>query len=334
MSVQISDLKYFKSLVVNDTGANGGGLGAVQVVDGVSANIFPVVPQALRISGHAGQWRKVFVKNNQSANEGLFNAAIYIENPTLAQDMVFLAAGTLTDTQSDLSSPRLYGCGWLSQSINAADTSIQVLVENGNVHIFQVGDTIRISNKATVNSDTGTEEYGVIASVSWNGDVATIGLQAGVSNAYSSTNQATRVASLLSLGTIQASVTSVTVTSSGGDYDHDNFPVLANNQGSINQTFTLTFTSSTAFTLVGNTLGSLGSGNISGVNCAPLNPATGTPYLTINAAGFSGVFQAGDTIVIPIVPSAKGFWLKRVIPAATPSLAANKFVIVVEGESE
>ena len=68
------------------------------------------------------------------------------------------------------------------------------------------------------------------------------------------------------------------ITSVGGTYDHTNFPILAHNTGSIEQNITFDpFTSSTAFTLVGDTLGSLGSGNISGVNCAPNNPAVGDP---------------------------------------------------------
>ena len=100
------------------------------------------------------------------------------------------------------------------------------------------------------------------------------------------------------------------------------------------QNVTLTFTSSTAFTILGDTLGSLGSGNISGVNCAPNNPSVGAPYWTINASGFGGTFQAGDTITFTVTPSAKGIWLKRVIPVNTPSMAGNRFVLVVEGESE
>lgn len=334
MPVQRTDIVNLRSVTVNDTNLNGGEMGTIQIVDNVSANVFPVVSQAQRIAGNSGQWRKLFVKNKESLGSGLFNTFVYIENPTPAEDMVFLAAGTLTDTQGDLSSPRLFGCGWLSASVSGGATSITVLVEDGTVQIFQVGDKIRISDKANVDALTGNEEYRTITSVAWAGDVATIGLDTGLDNSYSSVSQATRVSSLLSLSTLQSSASAPVVTSVGGTYDNTNFPILGDNNGSIRQNVTLTFTSSTAFTILGDTLGSLGSGNISGVNCAPNNPSVGAPYWTINASGFGGTFQAGDTITFSVTPSAKGIWLKRVIPVNTPSMAGNRFVLVVEGESE
>lgn len=334
MPVQRTDIVYVRPAVVNDSNLNGGEMGTILIVDGVSANIFPVVSQAQRIAGNPGQWRKVFIRNQELLGSGLFNTWAYIENPTPAEDMVFLAAATLTDTQGDLSSPRLYGCGWLSATIVGGVSSLSVLVEDGDVHIFQVGDRIRISDKTDVDDLTGNEEYRILTSVSWSGDVATLGIDSPLDNGYSAVSQATRVASQVDLSTIQGSITAPVITSVGGTYDHTNFPILAHNKGSVRQNITLTFTSSTAFTLVGDALGSLGSGNISGVNCAPNNPAVGAPYFTINASGFGGSFQAGDSITFSVVPSAKSVWLKRVIPVNTPSMSGNRFILVIEGESE
>lgn len=334
MPVQKTDVVYIKSATVNDTSLNGGEMGIVQVVDAVSANIFPVISQALRTSGHAGQWRKIFIKNKESTGLGLYNSKAYIENPTPGADMVFLAAGTLTNTQGDLSNPRLYGCGWLASSVNAGVSSIDVIVEDGDVHIFQTSDVIRISDKTDVEAVSGNEEYLTVSTVSWDGDVATIGFSPALANNYSATQQATRIASLLDLATIQSSISNVVVTSTNGTYNNNTYPILADNIGSIRQNMTLTFTSSTAFTLVGDTLGSLGAGNISGINCSPNNPNTGAPYFVINASGFGGSFALGDQITWTVTPSAKAVWLKRVIPALTPSLAGNRFVLVAEGESE
>lgn len=334
MPVAQNDLIFVKSSVVNDTSLNGGEMSYLQIVDAVSSNIFPTISQAKRIAGSAGEWRKVFVKNKESTGLGLYNTKVYIENPTPAGDMVFLAAGTLTDKQGDLSTPRLYGCGWLGASVSAGASSITVNVEDGDVHIFQVGDTIRISDKEAVDDLAGNEEYVEIGTVTYDGDVATIGITPVLSNNYSATGQATRVASLLDCGTVQASVSSVVVTSTNGQYNNVTYPITADNRGAIRQNYLLTFTSSTAFTITGDTLGSLGSGNVSGINCAPNNPNTSAPYFIVNASGFSGSFQIGDTISFTVTPSAKGLWLKRVIPANTPSQSGNKFVIVVEGESE
>lgn len=333
MPVQRSDVVYMKSATVDDTSLNGGEMSYVQVVDAVSANIFPTISQALRTAGGT-HWRKVFVKNKESTGLGLYNTKAYIENPTPAGDMVFLAAGTLTNKQGDLSNPRLYGCGWLNASVSAGVSSITVLVEDGDVHIFAVDDIVRISDKENVDALTGNEEYLTVSSASYLGDVATLGFTTNLANNYSATGQATRVASLLDLVTIQSSISTPVVTSTNGEYDHDNYPITADNKGSIRQNITLTFTSSTAFTLTGDTLGSLGAGNISGSNCAPNNPNMSAPYFSINASGFSGSFAQGDTITFTVTPSAKGTWLKRIIPVNTASQAGNRFVLVTEGESE
>ena len=333
MPVQQSDIAYYKSVTVNDTNLNGGELSYLQVVNAVSSNVFPTISQARRTAGGT-DWRKLFVKNKEATGLALYNTYLYIENPTPAGDMVFLAAGTLTDKQGDLSSPRLYGCGWLNVAAAAGDASIQVLVEDGSVHIFAQNDVIRISDKTSVDDLNNNEEYLTVSSVSYNGDVATIGFTPVLSNNYSATNQATRVASLLNAGTIQASISTPVVTSTGGSYDHNNHPITADNKGSIRQNITVTWTSSTAFTITGDTLGSLGSGNISGINCAPNNPNASAPYFSINSSGFSGIFQAGDSMTFTVTPSAKAFWLKRIIPAQTASQAGNRFVVVAEGESE
>ena len=334
MPVSESDVVFVKSVTVDDTNLNGGEMAYLQIVDAVNSNIFPTISQAKRIAGSTGEWRKIFIKNKENTGLGLFNSKAYIENPTPAGDMVFLADGTLTNKQGDLNNPRLYGCGWLSSSVSAGVSSILVACEDGGVHIFAVGDTVRISDKVSVDSLVGNEEYVTISTVTYAGDIATIGFTPPLVNNYSATNQATRVASLLSCGTIQSSISTPVVTSAQGSYDHATYPIVADNRGSIRQNITLTFTSSTAFTLIGDTLGSLGSGNISGANCSPTNPNVAAPYFIINANGFLGSFVAGDSITFTVLPSAKGLWLKRIIPANTASRAGNKFILVVEGESE
>lgn len=334
MPVQTTDVVYMKSAVVNDTSLNGGEMSYLQVVDAVSSNIFPTISQAKRIAGSTGEWRKIFVKNKESTGLGLYNSRVYIENPTPAGDMVFLAAGTLTDKQSDLTTPRLYGCGWLNSSVAAGATTALVIVEDGAVHIFEPNDIIRVSDKETVDDLVGNEEYVTVSTATYDGDVATLVFTPALVNNYSATNQATRVSSLLNTATIQSSISTPVVTSASGQYDHTTYPIVADNRGSIRQNITLTFTSSTAFTLTGDTLGSLGAGNISGINCSPNNPNMSAPYFTINATGFSGTFALGDSITFTVTPSAKGLWLKRVIPPNTASQAGNRFVLVTEGESE
>ena len=83
-------------------------------------------------------------------------------------------------------------------------------VESGNsatgASIFQNGDLIRISDKATVDASSGNTEFVRLAAsnaVSWNGNLATLTLASGItlSNAYT-TAAGTRVASVLEVASI------------------------------------------------------------------------------------------------------------------------------------
>lgn len=331
MPIQRTDLVYLRAAVNNDTNFNGGEMSATVIVDAVSGNIFPTVAQAERFDG-SNKYRKVFIKNKEVNNLALYNAKVFIENPTPAGDKVYLQAGTLTDVQSAISG-RVYGCGWLNANAAIAATSITVLTEDGTIPIFVIGDEIRISNKTDVDDGAGVDEYVTISTVSYSGDIATITFTPALENAFSSAGQATRVASLLSLGTITATATTPVVTSVAGLFDSATYPIAVNNVGTVRQNWTLTFTNATTFSIVGDTLGNLGTGNV-GSGASPFNTLQNANYFVLNASGFSGTFAAGNTITFSTAPSAKAVWFKRIVPANTASYTGNTFVVVIEGESE
>lgn len=331
MAIQRTDLVYLRAAVNNDTNSNGGEMSSAVIVDAVSGNIFPTIAQAERIAGST-KYRKVFIKNKEVNDLALYNAKVFIENPTPAGDKVYLQAATLTDVQSAISG-RMYGCGWLNANAAIAATSITVLTEDGNIPIFVIGDELRISNKTDVDDGTGVDEYVTISTVSYAGDIATITFTPALDNAFSAAGQATRVSSLLPLGTLTATATTPTVTSVAGLFDSVTYPVVVNNVGTVRQNWTLTFTNATTFSIVGDTLGNLGTGNV-GSGATPFNTLQNAPYFTLNANGFSGTFVTGNTLTFSTAPSAKAIWFKRIVPANTASFTGNTFVVVIEGESE
>lgn len=60
---------------------------------------------------------------------------------------------------------------------------------------------------------------------------------------------------------------------------------------------------------------------------SPANPKTGKPYFTIPAECWSGVFEAGNSVTLVTLPSAKGFWLKEVVPAGCPHEPDNRITL-------
>jgi len=331
MTIQSSEIKAYRAATNNDSASNGGIMSANESVSGVAGNVLPPVTQAELTSG-VTRHRKLFRKVANDADETLFNARAWVENFTPGDDRVLIFAGTQTDVQSDLSgSERVYGAGQLDSDVTAGATSIDVLMEAGGDDAIQNGDTVRISDKPTFDGAGNEEERTVSGAPGKAGDVYTITLDSGLDNGYLAAD--TRVASILTVGDIKGAYSGFTVTSAGdGAYDDTANPVELDNIGTIQDTFTLTFTSATAFDIAGLEAGALGSGNISS-DTAPNNASFGKPYFTLRSAGFSGTWQAGDTIEFTTSPAAAAFWYKHIVPAGAASLTANKAIVVLDGES-
>ena len=110
-------------------------------------------------------------------------------------------------------------------------------------------------------------------------------------------------------------------------------PAFAGNTiGTVEQTWTLTFTDATNYTVVGDTLGSVGSGTTA-ADFAPSNPAVSKPYFTLESAGWGGTWAAAQTIVFQTHPNAIPIWETRVVPAGAGSQAGNGITAVFEGET-
>lgn len=330
MPVLTSEIKWQRSANFNDSAANGGRLSNSIIADDIRNNIFPNVTQAERAAGLT-RYRKIFIKNINAAGEAAQQPKVFVENLTAGDDRVVLFEGTQTDVQSGITgSERLYGCGQLNQNTGTNAIEIEVEVEDPADDIFQDGDLIRISDKDDVNG-TGQEEYArLYGDPSYAGNVATLTLQAPLGGQYDAID--TRVSSVIEGDDIVAAVDSVNVTSTAGTFSEGSHPITVDNRGAIEQNWTLTFTGATTFTVAGDTVGSVGSGNV-GANFEPTNPGTSQPYFTIDYLAFGGTFQSGDTITFSTSPAAMPIWCKHVVPAASASQANNEAVFAIDFES-
>lgn len=332
MSIVANELIWRRAAESSDAGTNGGRMTATAIVSGVKNNLFPDVPQSERTAGST-KYRKAFIHVANDDDLALIAGKVFVTAPTPGDDHVVIFPGTQTGTQSGIGSPpQLYGAGKLNVDAIAAATSVDVLVEDwATSPIFAAGMTIRISNKATVNDVGGTEEYRVIdaGGVSVSGNVITLTLTAALTYGYSATN--TNVSSVILAGDVEATVTTP-IVSGGGSYDHATYPVLPDSIGSIQQNWTCTFTSASQFTIVGDTVGSLGTFNVTS-DAAPNNPSFSKPYFTINRFGWVTP-QTGTTMTFTTTPASIPVWYKRIVPAGAASLSGDKVIVGVDGESE
>ncbi len=328
MGVTVEDIRFYKAKTMNDSDANGGKLGVVQIVNNLSENLFPHVTPEERNSGST-KYRKFFIKNENQDNEIAYDAKIWMEKQTPADDYVVIFEGTQIDTQADITAnppSRTYGCGKLTESISAGATEISVLCETNG--IFYEGDKIRISDKQTLDDPNGKAEFHTIQSVSWDGLVATLSLNEPVENDYNANN--TKVTGVIETDNINASVDNYNVTSEQGNYDYENHPVEIDNIGTIEEEWTITFQTSTTFECSGAEVGSVGSGSVN-EDFTPENPNfPGRNYFKLKKDGWGGNWQSGDTFVFRTHPSAVPIWCKRVVPAGCSAFSQNTFVVAIE----
>lgn len=336
MAVVRADLKIFRSQVFNDTASNGGRQSSppIEVVSGVVGNVFQDAGESERAAGST-KFRKVFFDNHETTGLKLFNATVYQENFTPGDDdILFFPATAPRDIQSDITGvTSFFGSGALDSAVIAGATSIDVEVFDGALTYFRNGDLIRISDKSDIDDSGNVEEFIRVhpsTPISVLGDVITLPLETALLNGFGLSPQ-TRVGSIVEHGDLETALTNLLVTSGSGTFTAS--LVTFDNEGTIDQDWTITFTSATDFDVSGDVVGSVGSGTISGT-FAPGNPDFGgAPYFTIPTGAWGGTFVAADTVEFTTIPSQIPIWMMRIIPAGAASLAANKAVFVMDGES-
>ena len=329
-----ADVVLAKSAVVAAGATNGGRMAKTVVGGGVVDSLFPSASTDERTAGST-TYRKGFHHNRNAADETAYNFKAYLENYTPGGDEIVFFAATQTDVQGDITgSEDLFGVGQLNADITPGDESIAVSVHDwANLKIFRAGVLLRISDKATISDPGNTEFVEVHASdpITAAGNVVTIPLASPVGGSYSAAN--TRVASVMQVGHLTPAVDGWSETAAGtGTYDESTYPVGVSNQGTVEQSITVTFTSATEFDVTSDVLGALGSGDTS-TDFEPTNADFSAPYFTLLADGWAGVWQAGDTVVFDTHPAAAPLWFMRDIPAATGAQSGNKAVVAWRADS-
>jgi len=319
--VQNTDLVLHKSVTVNNVAAsNGGRMSFNQVTSNVLNNLFPNVTQQELDDGNT-RYRKFYFRNKNAALEPGSNARVWVSRRSVGGDYFRVKAGTNTDVQADAEGYTDWlGTGYLMSVLAADSTVIEAQ--------FDTNDGVYNGSRIRLNDSSGGEEFLTIrgaAGVSWNGNIATIHVTSGVRSTYPA-SQNSLVSGVIDLGTLLASADTWVETSVSGTFDESNYPLIVNNVGTVEDTWTLTFDSATTFTVSGTNTGVVGSGSI-GSDFSPVNPNVGTGdyYLTISAAGWGGTWAIGETVTWVTHHSAASYWKKEIVPALTSSYTNNQY---------
>ena len=230
------------------------------------------------------------------------------------------------------------GTGRLNSAITTGGASLTVDFNTTDMKgVLRIGASILITDKETVDDSGHNSEWVTIDTITWAGAIATIGITGTFTNSYAVSYVGTggitfytRIAAYLNIGNLEPTVDNI-VTSGlpTGDYTGT---IQNHAEGGVEDSITITFTSSSAFDVTGTNVASYGSGT-TGSDFSPTNAATSTPYFTLPSSGWSGTFSAGDTLTFDTHPSSQAIWVKEIVPASTPSYANNSVWMAVSGES-
>lgn len=117
----------------------------------------------------------------------------------------------------------------------------------------------------------------------------------------------------------------------GGTYNTVVAPIAVTNKGAVSERWALRFTSSSAFQIVGQHVGIIGTSTINETT-APINPATGTPYFTILATGWGTGWSVGNILRLTTVGATFPLWVVRTVQQGAESVQDDSFTLLVRGD--
>jgi len=116
-------------------------------------------------------------------------------------------------------------------------------------------------------------------------------------------------------------------------FDDIDYPIQVLNRDAITMKFALVFTSATAFNIVGQYLGVIGTGNTS-TNVAPVNPGTGNPYFVMNHLGFGTGWATGNAIRFDIEGAGMPIWWARTTRSGPAGVLDDSFTVQLRWDKD
>lgn len=212
-------------------------------------------------------------------------------------------------------------CGSTTRTVNiAADGTCSGYCSAGQLNMATGAWTTPINFTTAPDNSTDITITYAENCYSYSGNVVTVELTDQVANAY--TTATTFGCGCIYEDEVKCEVSGWSETSSAGTYDETTYPLVMYNDGTVYDTWTLTFSSSSAFSVSGAYYGSVGSGTVSG-DFSPTNSDTGQPIFTIDKDGWGGTWANGDTVVFTTSPAGLPILICQEVPTGTSAESNN-----------
>lgn len=116
-----------------------------------------------------------------------------------------------------------------------------------------------------------------------------------------------------------------------GTYDTARYPIKVTNAGALTERWAVHFQSATTFNLIGQHVGVIAIGDTS-TPLAPKNPATNTPYFTIDPGGWGLGWATGNVLRFNTVGAFFPIWAIRTIQQGPETEDDDSFTMLLRGD--
>jgi hypothetical protein len=117
-------------------------------------------------------------------------------------------------------------------------------------------------------------------------------------------------------------------------YNTAQYPLTLTNRGAIAERWRIDFTNATTVKIIGESVGVVAEGVSINEDVAPLNPATGTPYFSIDRRGWGSGWNAGNQLRFNTSAGKSPFWLSRATLQGVVGPATDSVRIQLRGDTD
>lgn len=114
-------------------------------------------------------------------------------------------------------------------------------------------------------------------------------------------------------------------------YNAAQYPVQVTNRGAVSERWLLRFTNTTTYDVIGEHVGQVATGS-TGAVCAPINPAAGVPYFTLDPLGWGAGWAAGNCLRFNTVGAQIPLWCVRTVQQGPETVPNDSFTLLVRGD--
>lgn len=283
----------------------------------LNADILGLDPVRLPMDGRVPIYRSadvVVIHNTQNVN---------LTNPALADATYSVGRANLSEL-------------WLTDANGVKLTASQYIVNLVTGNVTMAADFVAGALVQPLKAYHRIEDMNLLTDVQINGQLTLAAplpraypIDSYVSSALLFGDMNARVTNVFDLGTF-ATWSDTPGAGSNAQYNNIDYPLEVLNNGAVTERWRISFTTTSAFQVIGENLGVIYTGSI-GADCSPTNQLTGLPYFVIRANGWGSGWAAGNQLRFNTISAAAPIWIARtILPGAT--LEGDSFSMQMRGD--